>query len=181
MLEVALATNTIEAPMHMIEGYKASFHPNVEKVIRQLVGTKFCINLFSGSSTIGNIRVDIENKHATNNENVYNFIQNYEMPKTDGETILVMDPDYNIKRAELKLKPHGIKESLAGNVLAHKLLYGFIDRCKFDHIVLLDYCSPEFANYSEMWFWRVKYQGWVHNRTLTWYIRKNYDLDTFQT
>lgn len=166
---------SIDAPMYMIHGYKGSFHPNVEKVIRNVIGNKYCVHLFSGSSQIGNIRVDIDNPNATNNQNVYDFIQEYQLRETN--SILLLDPDYHLKRNDLKLKPHGIKESLAGNVLAHKLFYSFLDRNHFDEILLLDLCSPSFSNYKEKHFWRVKYQGWVHNRTLTLYSRINQSLE----
>ena len=167
-------SNTILAPMYMIAGYKGSFHPNVDKVIKEIIGDKFCVHLFSGSSKIGNVRVDIDNPNATHNQNVYDFVQEYKLNETN--TILLLDPDYHLKRNYLKLKPHGIKESLSGNVLAHKLFYQFLDNNPFSEILLLDLCSPEFKNYKEVDFWRVKYQGWVHNRTLTWYSRTNQSL-----
>lgn len=167
---------TIDAPMYMIKGYKGSFHPNVESVIKPIIEGKFCVHLFSGSSKLGEVRVDIQHPNASYNGNVYDFIQVYELPPDCGKSILLLDPDYHLKRNDLKLKPHGIKESLAGNVLVHKLLYSFLDRCPFDEILLLDMCSPSFNNYEEVHFWRVKYQGWVHNRTLTWYRRTNQQL-----
>ncbi len=170
--------HTILAPMYMIRGYKGSFHPNVDKIIKNIIGDKFCVHLFSGASKIGNVRVDIDNPNATHNENVYDFLQEYKLEEEEN-TILLLDPDYHIKRASLKLKPHGIKESLAGNVLAHKLLYQFLDENKFEEILLLDYCSPEFKNFQEVDFWRIKYQGWVNNRTLTHYKRIITTLDGF--
>lgn len=162
--------DTIQAPMYMIKGYKGSFHPNVAKKIELIIHKKYCVHLFSGSSKLGDVRVDIENPNATINDNVYDFIQNYKLPNNT-YSILLLDPDYHIKRANLKLKPHGIKKSLAGNVLAHKLIYNFLDNNKFDEILLLDYCSPVFKNFEELQSWRIKYQGWVNNRTLTWYKR----------
>ena len=165
---------TIEAPMYMIKGYKGSFHPNVEKVIKEIIKDRFCVHLFSGSSKIGNVRIDIDNPNATINQNVYDFIQEYKLEESNA--VLLLDPDYHLKRNDLKLKTHGIKESLAGNVLAHKLFYKFLDNNDFKEILLLDLCSPTFKNYKEEHFWRVKYQGWVHNRTLTLYRKTNSSL-----
>ena len=164
---------------HLIEAYPmkldypGAFHPNVEREIKKQVGTDFCIHLFSGDSTIGDVRIDIENPNATQKENVYDFIQkDYAYPLRDRKLILLADPDYEIQRKGTKLKIHGIKDSLAGNVLAQKLLIRFIQNMKFHKIILLDQCSPKIPGYS--WdFKLVKNGGWKTVRVLNIYERMN--------
>ena len=170
-----LPSNTIFAYPRKSE-YPGAFNPTVEKVIKEIIEGKYCVHLFSGSSTLGKIRVDIKHKNANCNENVYDFCQEYNVivgKPINQKSILLMDPDYAVQRKHLKLKPHGINSSIGGNVLAHKILNDFISNIGFDEILILELASPTFKNYDEIFWWRVKTGGWQHNRTLTWYRRKS--------
>lgn len=169
-INLIFESNTLEAYPRKLP-YPGAFNPNVEKKIKEIIGQKYCIHLFSGSSTIGHVRVDFDHPHATRNQNVYDFCQEFRTPR-QFQSILLLDPNYSISRKNLKLKPHGIKENLSGNVLAHQILNKFIQDNDFNEILLLDYCSPKFDGYHENWFWRVKTGGWQNNRTLTWYKRE---------
>lgn len=155
--------------------YPGAFHPKVEDRIREIVGTKFCIHLFSGSSKIGNIRVDINHKNATHNENVFDFIKHNSgaYPKP---AILVLDPDYEIERKDRKLNGHGLTASISASVIHRNLIEKWIYANQFDEILYLDQCSPKFDGYD--WdYWLVKTGGWHTNRVLNYYKKANHSLD----
>lgn len=153
--------------------YPGAFHPNVERQIKEWIGDKQCVHLFSGASKIGNIRVDIDNPNATNNENVYDFCSRTHLFSVYfKDIVLLLDPVYEIQRKNLKLKPYGIKENLSGNVLAQKILLQHIQEVGYSEVILLDIGSPKIPGYS--WDYRlVKYGGWKMNRTLNHYIKEN--------
>jgi hypothetical protein len=98
-------------------GYAGGFPSRVEERIQRIIQSP-CLHLFSGSSRIGDERIDIKHPNATKKMNVYDFVQQ----DKHNWKFVVLDPDYCISRKDVKLKVHGLKEHVGGNKLAEKLL-----------------------------------------------------------
>lgn len=157
--------------------YPGAFHPNVDSKIRELIGTKNCIHLFSGSSKLGNIRVDIEHPNATHHMDVYNFITAWSgvdfrqaRDSLKRPLVLLLDPDYEIERKDKKLNGHGLTASLSASVKHRKLFLNWVQKMGFEEIIYLDQCTPKIKGYA--WeYWLVLTGGWHTNRILSHYIK----------
>ena len=147
-------------------GYPGGFPSRVIKRIESIVQSP-CLHLFSGSSKIGDVRIDINHPNATLNMNVYDFVQ---QDKRDWKFV-VLDPDYHISRKDVKLKVHGLKEHVGGNKLAEKLLAQYF-QAHADNILWFDttsFCCNGFYRYK-VFFYIMGMQRPI--RALTWLKRK---------
>ena len=69
--------------------YPGAFPPKVDERIRKIVASP-CLHLFSGSSKIGDVRVDLTHPNATDHIDVFKFV------RTDGRDwkFVLLDPPY---------------------------------------------------------------------------------------
>lgn len=152
-------------------GYAGGFPSRVIKRLESIVQSP-CLHLFSGSSKIGDERIDINHPNATKNMNVYEFIQ---QDKRNWKFV-VLDPDYHISRKQVKLKVHGLKESVAGNKLAEKMLAQFFQK-HAENVLWFDqtsYCFDGFYRYK-VFFYLMGASRPI--RALTWLKRQGVTLE----
>jgi len=146
--------------------YPGAFPPEVDVVIRQLVSGKI-LQLFSGSSLIGEERVDIEHPNATQNMNVKEFITN------DGNAWdwIVLDPPYQIVSADIKLADYGIKTAASSDVVLRRKLKQYFQG-HTDNILWLDICAPSIKGFYRKKLWLVLTGGFHTVRVLSWLKRE---------
>jgi len=146
-------------------GYPGGFPSRVAKRIESIVQSP-CLHLFSGSSRVGDERIDISHPNATINANVYDFIQ------TDPRMwkFVVLDPDYHVSRKDVKLRVHGLKESVGGNKLAEALLKQYFQG-HAENVLWFDICSPCFDGFERYKVFLYVMGGFRPVRVLTW-LRK---------
>ncbi len=147
--------------------YPGAFPKQVEDTIRKIVGSASCLHLFSGASTLGNVRVDLEHPNATIHKNVYEFI----LEDKRIWDFVVLDPDYHISRKHLKLKPHALTDSVSGNVLAQRLLTKFFQG-HVKNVVWFDLCAPNPPGFYRHDWWVYLQGGFHHVRFLSWLKRQ---------
>jgi hypothetical protein len=152
-------------------GYQGGFPSRVLKRIEQTVQSP-CLHLFSGSSLIGDERIDIKHPNATKNMNVYQFLQE----DNHNWKYVVLDPDYCISRKDIKLKVHGLKESVGGNKLAEKLLAQYFQK-HAENILWFDMTSPCFDGFYRAKIWLYVMGGFRPARILTLLKREGTNLE----
>lgn len=156
-------------------GYPGGFPSRVADRIQSIVKSP-CLHLFSGSSKIGDVRVDINHPNATVNMNVYDFLQE---DNRDWKFV-VLDPDYCISRKDVKLKVHGLKEHVGGNKLAEKLLAQYFQN-HAENVLWFDMTSFCFKGFyrHKVYFYLMGASRPV--RALTWLKRIGHTLSSFET
>ena len=154
------------APSATTGEYPGAFPPEVDIVIRQLVKGKV-LHLFSGSSLIGEERIDIDHPNATQSMNVKEFIANDER---DWDWV-VLDPPYWIKSADTKLNGYGIKTAASCDVIfMHNLKRYF--QLHTENIIWLDVCAPTIKGFYRKKLWLVLTGGFHTVRVLSWLIKE---------
>lgn len=146
--------------------YPGAFPPKVDIVIRQLVGNRI-LHLFSGSSLIGEERIDIEHPNATKNMNVKEFIA------SDDRVWdwIVLDPPYQITRTDAKLNGYGIKGAVSSDVIFRRKLKQYFQK-HTDNVLWLDICAPMIKGFYRKKLWLVLTGGFHTVRVLSWLKRE---------
>ena len=152
------------------KGYPGAFPPKVEQRIRRIVGTSNCLHLFSGTSDIGDVRVDLGRPEGTLNMDVFEFI------KTDERIweFVVADPPYKVKDR------FGLKQAYANptpmNTMRQKLLADYL-KGHANNVVWFDNASPCPNGFYVHRFWVYRPGSWHHIRGLTWLKLKGVRLE----
>ncbi len=146
--------------------YPGAFPPNVELVIKRLISERV-LHLFSGSSLIGEERIDIEHHHATKNMNVKEFID------TDNRQWdwVVLDPPYQITGTDVKLNGYGIKRAVSSDVVFRRKLKHYFQN-HTENILWLDICAPIITGFYRKKLWLVLTGGFHTVRVLSWLKRE---------
>ena len=148
--------------------YPGAFGFNVEWIIRGLVeGSDSVLHLFSGDSKLGHERVDIENKNATVNCDVGDFLEadNRQWEWT------VLDPPYAIKSAESKLVGYGNKMALSANVPLRRKVKAYLQK-HTENTLWLDLCAPTVKGFYRQKLWLVLPGAFHQVRVLSWLKRE---------
>ena len=142
--------------------YPGAFPPKVDLIVRRLIAGRV-LHLFSGSSKIGDERIDINHNNATQNVNVKDFIN------TDNSywDWTVLDPPYQIMSADIKLKDYGIKIAASSDVQLRRKLKFYLQR-HTDNILWLDICAPTIKGFYRKKLWLVLTGGFHTVRVLSW-------------
>jgi hypothetical protein len=146
--------------------YPGAFTKPIEDIIRNhIAGT--VLHLFSGSSLIGDTRVDINHKNATLNYDVKDFI------KTDKEhwDWVILDPPYNITRVGTKLKGYGLSGCVASDVSFRRALKAYFQE-HTENVMWLDICAPMVKGFQCEKLWLLLPGGFYTVRVLTWLKRE---------
>ena len=146
--------------------YPWAFPPNVDTVIRRLISGKV-LHLFSGSSLIGEERIDIEHPNATQNMNVKEFIK---LDDRDWDWV-VLDPPYQITRTDAKLEGYGIKGAVSSDVIFRRSLKQYFQR-HTENILWLDYTAPMIKGFKREKLWLVLTGAFHQVRVLSWLKRE---------
>jgi len=146
--------------------YPGAFPPNVDIVIRRLVSGSV-LHLFSGSSSIGEERIDIEHPNATQNMDVRDFITE---DIRDWDWV-ILDPPYEISSAKSKLKDYGIITSLSTNVPLRRVVKRYF-QLHAENILWLDICAPIIKGFYRKKLWLYLPGGFHTVRVLSWLKRE---------
>jgi hypothetical protein len=149
--------------------YPGAFPPKVENIILKLIGADTpVLHLFSGSSEIGDVRVDTNpESKATHTANVFDFLK---FPVAEREWKWVIgDPDYCDEQSK-RLGRKGQFNS--GKVFAdwrdERKLSSFMDSYA-RNIIWLDRRMPGFSrNFERKKVWLIFQGGWRNVRVLQW-------------
>ena len=142
--------------------YPGAFTKPVEAIIKSQI-TGAVLHLFSGQSLIGNERIDIDNKNASLNCNVKDFI------KSDNRhwDWVILDPPYNITRVGTKLKGYGLSGCVASDVSFRRDLKSYFQN-HVDNILWLDICAPLIKGFYRKKLWLLLPGGFHTVRVLSW-------------
>lgn len=153
-----------------LSGYFGAFPPVVERQIRMLAESP-CLHLFSGRSTIGDVRVDFERPEATVNQDVFEFIKN------DGEywKFVIADPPYESKDPR-PTKDYAKPKSVSGDVWNQSAMGKYL-RAHPENVLWFDYVSPCPEGFYRHKTFLYLPGGWKKTRVLTWLKRKGERLD----
>jgi len=153
-------------------GYPGAFTKPVKQIIKSVIYGKV-LHLYSGSSLIGDERVDLEHPNATINCRVENFIRE---DIRDWDWCL-LDPPYAIQRANLKLGAYGEYRSLSGNTLLRAAIRRYCQN-HVDNILWLDMCAPSIKGFGRKKLWLLLPGSFCTVRVLSWLKRemKPFDL-----
>ena len=147
-------------------GYPGAFTPAIKHLIESLVSGAV-LHLFSGSSLIGQERVDIEHPSATTNQDIRTFI---EVDQRHWDWI-VLDPPYAIIRADTKLASYGKAKAISSDVLFRRRLKQYLSsHC--DNVLWLDFCAPLIQGFYRQKLWLVLPGGFHTVRVLSWLKRE---------
>lgn len=146
-------------------GYPGAFTMPVQNIIKSLISGQV-LNLFSGSSLIGNERVDIKHPNATINQNIKDFIK---VDKRDWDYV-ILDPPYNITRTGTKLKGYGEKGCIASDVVFRRSLKLYLQDHAYN-ILWLDTCAPMIRGFHRRKLWLLLPGGFHTVRVLSWLER----------
>ena len=150
----------------LVNDYPGCFAVEVDKVIRQTVKGSV-LHLYSGTSRIGDVRVDIDNPNATFNGDVEIFV------KTDNREwdFVILDPPYQITRTDVKLNGYGIKGAISANVDRRRLIKDYLQR-HTENVLWLDQCAPMIKGYRREKLWLVLPGAFKNVRVLSWLKRE---------
>ena len=145
--------------------YQGAFTVPVKEVIKKLVSSP-CLHLFSGSSLIGDERVDIEHPNSTLKMNVKDFILT---DKRDWSWV-VLDPPYQITRRNEKLSGYGLSGCVASDVQFRRQLKRYF-QTHAENILWLDICAPMIKGFKREKLWLFLPGGFHAVRVLSWLKR----------
>lgn len=148
--------------------FAGAFPPTIDRTVRGIVGTP-CLHLFSGASTIGDVRVDLEHPNATHRMNVFEFLKSSEAQK-EWETVL-LDPPYGIVSSKQKLKQYADRTAVSSSVPKRRTLAAFFLQYA-RNVVWFDQCAPLPEGFYRAKVWLVLPGGYRTVRILSW-LRRN--------
>jgi hypothetical protein len=144
-------------------GYTGAFSPTVERVIRQLVSGKI-LHLYSGSSLIGEVRVDIAHENATHKMTVEDYLSQDGDEKWDW---ILLDPPYDISNPRRKLKDCVLQAPLSVNVPLRRKFRLYCQH-HTQNVLWLDKCAPLIRGFRREKLWLVIPLWFEHVRVLSW-------------
>jgi len=142
-------------------GYPGAFTNKVKKIILNTLHGRV-LNLFSGISNIGDTRIDYLRPEATNNCDVFDFIQKNK--KT--WDFVILDPPYAIKSAPNKLKIYGDIKPFTGNVPYQRKMAEFLFKYA-KNVLWLDQSAPLPKGFKRKKIWVLLPGGWHFVRILS--------------
>lgn len=153
-------------------GYPGAFPPKVEEIIRSLIGNSHSIiHFFSGSSRIGDVRIDLGHQNATHQGNVFDFLKRKDSILQHEWEWLIADPDYCEEQERRLAREKGF---MVGDRFAdwrdERLIEDFAKEY-VQNIVWLDRRMPHFKGFEFKKIWLVWQGGWRNVRVLTWQSR----------
>jgi len=146
-------------------GYPGAFTEPVKQIIKSILYGKV-LHLYSGSSFIGDERVDLEHPNATINKRVEEFTSS---DKREWDWI-ILDPPYAITRRS-KLDKYAESASLSADVQWRNRIKDYL-RNHTDNILWLDYCAPMIIGFGRKKLWLLLPGGYHNVRVLSWLKRE---------
>jgi len=146
--------------------YPGAFTEPVKQIIKSVISGKV-LHLYSGSSFIGDERIDIDHPNATKNMRVEDFI----ISDSRNWDWCLLDAPYAITRANLRLKEYGEADSLSGNVKWRRILRQYFQK-HLDNVLWLDMCAPSIKGFRRKKLWLLLPGGFHTVRVLSWLKRE---------
>ncbi len=146
----------------LVNSYPGAFATEVDRVIRQTIKGNV-LHLYSGTSFIGEERIDIEHPNATVNCDVEDFV------KEDNRLwdFVILDPPYQITRTDVKLNGYGIKGAISANVDRRRLIKEYLQK-HTENVLWLDQCAPMIKGFRREKLWLVLPGAFKNVRILSW-------------
>lgn len=145
-------------------GYPGAFTPIVKKIIEKIIYGKV-LHLFSGQSTIGEERIDIQHVNATKRMDVKEFL------KSDNRLWdwILLDPPYNIQNKS-KTKEYYIQRPLAADIELRNLIrnYAYLHT---KNVLWLDYAAPMIKGFKRKKLYFLFPGGFRNIRVLSWLVK----------
>jgi len=146
--------------------YPGAFTKPVQEIIKSHISGKV-LHLFSGSSLIGDERVDIKHPNATLKCDVKEFIKS----DTRVWDWVILDPPYNITRVDTKLVGYGLSVCVASDVTFRRQLKNYFQN-HTENILWLDNCAPMIRGFRREKLWLLLPGGFHTVRVLSWLKRE---------
>ena len=151
-------------PLGISKGkYPGQFTAEVEKIIEKWLARYpgKVLHLFSGISKIGNVRVDFDNKNATINGTVENYL------RTSAENFewVILDPPYLVNSSELGTG-FSIKRPFSCSIPSRRLFEAWAVK-HTKRILYLDVCCPLFHGFKREKVYFLLPGGYRNLRVLT--------------
>ncbi|KKM06733.1 hypothetical protein LCGC14_1741060 [marine sediment metagenome] len=147
-------------------GYPGAFPPAIQTLIQSQISGKV-LHLFSGSSLIGDERVDIEHPNSTLKSDIRQFISD---DKREWDWV-VLDPPYAIIRADTKLATYGENKAISSDVIFRRKLLYYLAR-HTGNVLWLDFCAPMIKGFYRKKLWLVLPGSFHTVRVLSWLKRE---------
>jgi len=142
--------------------YPGAFTEPVKQIIKSVISGKV-LHLYSGSSFIGDERIDIDHPNATRNINVDDFIRGDDRQWN----YVILDPPYAITRTDAKLTGYGIKGAVSANVDRRRTVSRYL-QTHTNNVLWLDDCAPMIKGFARQKLWLLLPGGYHHVRVLSW-------------
>jgi len=142
-------------------GYPGAFTNKVVQIINSTIHGRV-LNLFSGVSKIGDVRIDMLRPEATKNCDVFDYIDDCE----EIFDFVIADPPYAIKSAPDKLKTYGSIKPFTGNIPYQRKMCEFL-REHAKNVLWLDQSAPFPEGFERKKIWVLLPGGWHHIRVLS--------------
>lgn len=142
--------------------YSGSFTKPVEDKINSLLRGSL-LHLYSGSSRMGDVRVDIDHPNATESCDVKEFISK----DTRHWDWALLDPPYNLSNRTRDLLDYPISCPLSADVAGRRLLKLYFQRY-VDNVLWLDICAPSIKGFRREKLWLLLPGGFHPVRVLSW-------------
>lgn len=146
-------------------GYVGQFPIPIRKLIKSLVDGEV-LHLYSGSSDIGTVRIDLARPEATHNTSVEEFITT----DTSSWDWCILDPPYRLIQSSI-IKEYQDGRPLSGNALLRDRLCLYFQR-HVQNVLWLDYCCPKIRGFERKAIWLILPTRVFENvRCLTWLFK----------
>jgi len=152
--------------------YPGEFTPTVVRLIERellLLGIglgpyKKVLHLFSGSSTIGDVRVDLDHKNATVKGDVFEWLASPEANRV--WSVIVLDPPYELSASKKKSIGYACPKPLATSVKNRRQFVAYADAHAL-WVIWLDACAPRPKGWSRSALYWLLPGGYRRPRVLS--------------
>ncbi|MFH1231238.1 MAG: hypothetical protein V1709_07045 [Planctomycetota bacterium] len=146
--------------------YDGEFTPTVKHLILSHIKKEpgKVLHLFSGASTIGDVRIDIDNPNATHNMAVEDYLEQ----SNDIFKWVLLDPPYLVESHDLK--GYKISKAFSADVPARQQFQEWAQE-HTEFIIWLDLCAPMPAGFKRDKIYVLLHGGYRNVRVLS--ILKN--------
>ena len=130
------------------EDYKGGFTKEEEQIIKEWIRNSYTLNLFSGMSELGNIRIDLNfDSKATNFIDVFEFIQDSSIRNFQS---IIIDPPYNERYMKIYTKNQKQKSDFVifADTRRTTLLFNWIKLIHPEQIILKSFQFYRFEGYN---------------------------------
>ena len=147
--------------------YPGAFPPKVDERIRKIVASP-CLHLFSGSSKIGDVRVDLTHPNATDHIDVFKFV------RTDGRDwkFVLLDPPYPMSQRNTEKMSYARHDTFPWASKSKRDAFEEYIQLHAENVLWFDIISPRPRGFIKYKTWLYIKGGYTTARVLTWLKRE---------